>query len=267
MDAWDPNEMHIGQARCAGCGLVMAQPQATDDELTVYYADAYYEQHYVDPDAHWSDNVRDYERYEIPLIERLWSGFEPPAGGSLAEFGCGRGSLLTTMKARGFRVKGCDLSTSAVAFCRSKGLDVVEGPDVAGDEAFDCVVAFQVIEHVTDPRAFMRRMVERTKPGGIIVVTTESIWTTQYAIARATAWMRGRIPPYRTSNHHTFVFEGSHLQRLLREEGCDVARSAPYRRMPQTGSLHFRVFKESCRAIDQVLGLGEYLAAVGRRRP
>ena len=266
MERWDPSRLHFAQARCAGCGLVAAQPQATGEELETYYATQYYEQHPLDAETHWQENVRDYPRYELPLMERLWGGFAPPAGGSVAEIGCGHGSLLAVLGERGYRTRGVELSPSAAAFCRAKGLDVREGVDF-GDEQAACDVAasFQVIEHVIDPRAFVRGMVRLARPGGVVVITTENVWTAQYVLGRAKAMLRGGPGPYRTSSEHTFVFEGRHLERLLREEGCSVARSAAYRRLPAQGSLHFRLYREACRAIDRALGGGEYLMAVGRR--
>ena len=142
MDAWQPGRLHLAQARCAGCGLVAAQPQATEEELGAYYAGAYYEQHPLDAETHWKENCRDYPLYELPLMERLWAGFAPPRGGSVAEIGCGHGSLVTVMGARGYRARGVELSPSAVAFCRSKGLDVIEGKDF-GPERAVCDVADQ----------------------------------------------------------------------------------------------------------------------------
>ncbi|APR75072.1 SAM-dependent methyltransferase [Minicystis rosea] len=266
LSPWTPDRLHFSQARCAGCGLVVAQPQATEEELATYYATRYYEQHPLDAETHWQENVRDYPRYELPLMERLWSGFAPRAGAEVAEIGCGHGSLLTVLNARGYKTRGVELSSAAVAFCRDKGLDVREGKDF-GDEKAACDVAasFQVIEHVIDPRVFVRHMVGLTRPGGAVVITTESIWTAQFVFERAKALLRGQPSPYRTSSEHTFVFSGHHLERLLREEGCSEARSAAYRREPARGALHFRAYREAFRAIDRVVGSGEYLMAVGRK--
>jgi 2-polyprenyl-3-methyl-5-hydroxy-6-metoxy-1,4-benzoquinol methylase len=266
MEPWTPGRLHFAQARCAGCGLVAAQPQATEEELATNYATQYYEQHPLDAETHWRENVRDYPRYELPLMERLWAGFAPPAGARVAEIGCGHGSLLTLLGERGYRARGVEVSPAAVAFCRSKGLDVREGFDF-GDEkaAYDVAASFQVIEHVLDPRAFVRRMVELVRPGGLVVITTENVWTAQFVFERAKALARGRPSPYRTSSEHTFVFQGPHLERLLREEGCSEARSAAYERLPTQGNLHFRLYRETFRAIDRALGGGEYLMGVGRR--
>jgi 2-polyprenyl-3-methyl-5-hydroxy-6-metoxy-1,4-benzoquinol methylase len=260
-------QIHVAQARCAGCGLLLADPQATEAELAAYYASSYYEHHYLDEETQWRINCRDYVLYELPLMERLWAPSPPPPGASVGELGCGRGSLLTVLGERGYRARGADLSASAAAFCRSKGLDVIEGADLGapGGELLDLAVSFQVIEHVIDPRAFVRTLVQMVKPGGLVVITTENAWTSEYAFCRATSLLRGELPPYRTSTEHTYVFQGDHLVRLLRDEGCDLADASPYRRTPATGSLHFRLYKEAFRLLDRALHCEEYLMAVGRR--
>ena len=266
MNPWTPSGLHFGQARCVSCGLVAAQPQATEEELAAYYGSQYYEHHPLDAENHWQQNCREYPLYELPLMERLWAGFAPPRAARVAEIGCGHGSLLSVLAERGYRTRGVELSASAVAFCKSKGLDVLEGRDF-GDErgAYDVAASFQVIEHVLDPRAFVRRMVELVKPGGVVVISTENVWTAQYAFERAKAQLRGRIGPFRSSSEHTFVFEGRHLERLLREEGCTETRSAAYRRERASGSLPFQLYREAFRAVDKMVGGGEYLMAVGHR--
>lgn len=268
MDAWTPGQLHFAQARCRGCGLVAAQPQATADELDAYYKARYYEQHQLDEETHWRVNVRDYPLYELPMMERLWSRFPPPRGATVAEIGCGHGSLLTVLGERGYRARGCELSPSAVEFCRRKGLDVIQGKDL-GDPGpkgeLDVVASLQVIEHVPDPRAFVRMLVGLARPGGAVVVATEDLWTSQYAFACASAWVRRSAPPYRTSTEHTFVFQATHLERLLREEGCDLVGAASYQREPPAGSLHWRLYKQVFRALDRATGHGEFLMAAGRK--
>ncbi len=265
MIAWDPTHLHLAQARCAGCGLLVSQPQATEEELVAFYTSVYYEGHSLDPETHWRLNCRDYVRYELPLMERLWARFPPPPGALVGEIGCGRGSLLTVLGERGYRARGVDLSPSAVAFCRSKGLEVVEGVDLGDVHDLDVAASFQVIEHVIDPRAFVRRMIEHVRPGGLVVITTENAWTSQATFSRGLSLLSGRIPRFRTESPHTFVFQGKHLVRLLQEEGCDMAEASAYRREWATGSLHFRLYREAFRLLDRVLHQEEYLMAVGRR--
>ncbi len=268
MDAWAPPALHFAQARCARCGLLISQPQASEAEMEAYYGGSYYEQQWPNPEAVWRENTGLYRRYELPLMERLWADWPPPAGGTIAEIGCGYGAFLDVLRATGYRVRGCDLSPKAVAYCRSRGLDVVEGktPGIPMPKGiFDAVISMHVIEHLPDPRAYVKETVELVRPGGIVAIVTEDAWISQYAWERLGARLRGRTPLFRSSTDHTFVFRAEHLRVLLGEAGCDDVRTQSFACRPARESLHWRAYKGAFRALDRMLGHGEFLMAVGRR--
>ena len=89
-----------------------------------------------------------------------------------------------------------------------------------------------VIEHVLDPEAFVLEAVRLVRPGGTIVLATEDAWSGQYQWDRFRSHLLGRVPPFRTSHDHTFVFEAGHLQTLLERAGCDDMRSKAYTSCP-----------------------------------
>jgi len=268
MDAWAPPALHFAQARCAGCGLLISQPQASESEMEAYYGRTYYEERWPDPEAIFAGNARLCRGYELPLMTRLWADWPPPADAEVAEIGCGYGVMMRVLQDVGFRPRGCDLSPRAVAVCRSQGLDVVEGkspglPLPAG--AFDLAITRHVIEHLPDPRVFVKEMVGLVRPAGVVVIATEDAWISQYAWDRFRARLRGRIPAFRSSTDHTFVFRAHHLRSLLLEAGCDDVRTASFSLPPVRESLHWRLYKALCRSLDRMLGHGEFLMAAGRR--
>jgi SAM-dependent methyltransferase len=270
MDRWAPPALHFAQARCAGCGLLISQPQASESEMDAYYGSAYFDKHWPDPEAVWRENTGPYSRCELPLMRELWADWPPPAGASAAEVGCGYGVMLGVLREAGFRVRGCDLSPKAVAVCRGSGLDVVEGrtPGIPLPMAtFDLSIARHVIEHLPDPRVFVKEMVDLVRPGGVVALVTEDAWTSQYAWDRLRARARGRIPRVRSSSDHTFVFGASHLRLLLSEAGCDDVRARAFSYPPPRESLHWRLYKGIFRALDRRMGHGDFLMAVGRRAP
>jgi 2-polyprenyl-3-methyl-5-hydroxy-6-metoxy-1,4-benzoquinol methylase len=202
-------------------------------------------------------------------MERLWADWPPPPGGSVAEIGCGYGVLLRLLCTAGYQACGCEVSGKAVEFCRAQGLDVVQGrvPGIPLPHGvFDVAIAMHVIEHVADPRGFVRELVELVRPGGALVLVTEDAWISQYAWDRFRARVRGRIPRFRSSTDHTFVFQAGHLETLLLEGGCDTVRMQAFSYVPSGESPHWRFYKGIFRTVDRILGHGEYLMAVGRRR-
>jgi SAM-dependent methyltransferase len=94
--------------------------------------------------------------------------------GTLIDVGCGTGNLWGYLGDRFDRYIGVDM-------VRYDGLpDMVEflefnletGRAPLPDSAGDVVVAVETIEHLENPRAFVRELTRLTRPGGWVVVTT-----------------------------------------------------------------------------------------------
>jgi SAM-dependent methyltransferase len=80
---------------------------------------------------------------------------------TILDYGCGNGLFVAFLRERGFRhVSGYDPYVAEYA-----SIPVVQG-------GFDCVVANDVIEHVSDPRATVRECAGLLKPGGILYLGT-----------------------------------------------------------------------------------------------
>ena len=93
----------------------------------------------------------------------------------LLDVGCGDGAFIQMAAAKGAVSEGLELNPSAVAHAQGKGLRVwarlsnehAQEPDF---EPYDLVSAFQVLEHVDDPLAFLRSLIALVKPGGKLII-------------------------------------------------------------------------------------------------
>jgi 2-polyprenyl-3-methyl-5-hydroxy-6-metoxy-1,4-benzoquinol methylase len=97
-----------------------------------------------------------------------------PAGGVLLDVGCGSGRLYEAVGHRCGRYVGVDVVRyeglpPEVEFL---ALDLETGVVPLPDGAADVVAAVETIEHLENPRAFLRELVRLTRPGGWVVVTT-----------------------------------------------------------------------------------------------
>lgn len=97
-----------------------------------------------------------------------------PGGGVLLDVGCGAGKLWSFVRDAGERYIGVDAvcydGFPAEAEFISHDLEASKVPFVDGFA--DVVCAVEMIEHLENPRAFMRELVRLTKPGGLVIVTT-----------------------------------------------------------------------------------------------
>jgi 2-polyprenyl-3-methyl-5-hydroxy-6-metoxy-1,4-benzoquinol methylase len=92
-------------------------------------------------------------------------------GSRILDFGCGAGGLTAEL-ARAYDVVGVDFSAPALEVARGRGLNVllVNSSDSL-PTGFDAVCAFDVIEHVDDDIAELKRLASAVRPGGIVMVT------------------------------------------------------------------------------------------------
>jgi 2-polyprenyl-3-methyl-5-hydroxy-6-metoxy-1,4-benzoquinol methylase len=116
-----------------------------------------------------ADIRRRVEEY-LPLLE---------GATDVVDVGCGRGELLTALRARGTTARGVDSNAAMVEVCRSQGLDVDQGDAVSylerqPDSSIGAITAIQVVEHF-DP-AYLVRFLEtayhKMKGGAPIVLET-----------------------------------------------------------------------------------------------
>jgi 2-polyprenyl-3-methyl-5-hydroxy-6-metoxy-1,4-benzoquinol methylase len=90
------------------------------------------------------------------------------------EVGCGDGAFVADALRAGIDVRGIEINPAAVQAAKSRGLPVehIDLSDAATNFAgsMDAVCAFQVLEHVSDPRGFLEHCVRMLKAGGVLIL-------------------------------------------------------------------------------------------------
>jgi SAM-dependent methyltransferase len=96
------------------------------------------------------------------------------AGGILVDVGCGSGQLYEAVGPRFERYVGADVlrynGFPPAAEFVAVNLDTGSVP--LPDGSADVVAAVETIEHLENPRAFLRELVRLARPGGWVLVTT-----------------------------------------------------------------------------------------------
>lgn len=130
----------------------------------------------------------------------------PLTGLKLLDIGCGGGLVSEPMARLGADVTGLDASPqnikTAKVHAAEMGLTVdyrtgtAEALVASGEGPFDAVLNLEIIEHVTDPEAFLKDCVSLVKPGGIMVVATLNKTLKSLALAKVGAeYILRWLPP------------------------------------------------------------------------
>lgn len=165
------------------------------------------------------------------------ASFRPFTGLRVLDVGCGGGLLCEPLARLGATVTGIDASDQAIAAARAhaahSGLDirfdctaaetVLGGIAEGRDKPFDAVIASEVIEHVTDPGAFLVTLSALTRPGGVVVLTTLNRSAKSMVVAKVLAEYVLRVLPAGTHDWRKFLTPDE-LAALMEAAGLRVVK-------------------------------------------
>jgi SAM-dependent methyltransferase len=151
---------------CGVCGFAFVNPRPDAAELGRLY-EGYYDADAVVPEK--------WEREMTDVFEECgdWLG-ERGRVGNVLDVGCSFGHLLRSLERRGWQTTGVEPSPVAARYAESliRGAVHLGGfEDVTlAPGSFDAVVSLYVLEHVSDPRAFMQKVFDVLTPGGEAII-------------------------------------------------------------------------------------------------
>lgn len=136
------------------------------------------------------------------------------------EVGCGTGGFIKMAARRGVQVRGIEINREAVDAARAEGLSVehelLSEFAAREPESVDFLCAFQVLEHVPDPLAFLTECLRCVRPGGYLV----------FAVPNSKGYLRYQFEPLDWPPHHCLRWSGQafrYLSKLLPVRVASIA--------------------------------------------
>lgn len=169
--------------------------------------------------------------YIRDAIDRQWAGIantrRPLAGRRALDVGCGAGLLCEPLARLGAQVTGLDAAAENIevarAHAKGQGLDIEyrhHGVEDYAGPPFDLVTSLEVVEHVTDPSAFVAALAGALADNGLMILSTPNRTTLSRLLLVEGAELTGRVP--RGTHDWDKFLTPPELQAMLEAAGLRV---------------------------------------------
>lgn len=176
--------------------------------------------HYAGIPIHAADGVHEYVGY---LTEAELTVDEP-----ILELGAGSGALTKRLLDQGCVVAPVDIDGSTWA-CPGVELTILDLNDRDWPQQmlgqYRTVVAVELIEHLENPRQFMRNLARVTSPGGTCILTTPNVCCSEsIQLLGRKGWLVGFDPEQYRSSGHISILPWWLLCLMAWDAGFDTVR-------------------------------------------
>lgn len=196
---------------CETCGFYHLDPYPPAGYLIEYYKD--YEM--PTPQANLNETAR--------LLAR---NIEP--GAKVLDMGCGDGGFLRAMHALGFsdltgfdQCPGLDraIESGIGTYSRSNVWSFLDEAEAGRDVPYDALVMVNVLEHVTEPIALLKRLWSVMKTGALLCITVPNDFS---VLQRAFLKVTGHLPWFVCLPDHVNYFDFNTLKSVVENNGFSV---------------------------------------------
>lgn len=235
--------------QCLDCdiGYVDAFPKDTGD---VYSNEGYI----ATQQTGYLENV-DYrkQRFAMERLEIIRRHLKRGSKGArLLDVGCGTGWFLEVARDQGYVVSGIEIGRDLAQYTSQKlgaTIHTVPLTELSPDEKFDVITLFDVLEHVTDPRALLGSIHSHLNPEGIALLFTPNLDSVGIALL-------GERSSLIMPAEHLFYFTPTSLCKLIEETPLEVLEF-------ETKGMDIPDFYSYCRDLPDTQQVADFLAERG----
>ncbi|MBK8585161.1 MAG: class I SAM-dependent methyltransferase [Bacteroidetes bacterium] len=214
--------------KCTKCGLVSTVLPNEFDTHKIY-DDTYFHGGQIDGYSDYKSTEKILKAEFHSVVKTLLPYFKGKTNLKLLEIGSAYGYFLDEAS-KYFDCYGIEINQEGVDLSNKRGHKVFQGEltDTVLKQTgkLDVVVMLDVIEHLTDPYAIIKKLYDHMNPGGIILIVTGN-HDSMLSNLMAHNW-RLMTPP-----QHTFFFSVKTLKALVKKAGFEIRSSlAPWKTIP-----------------------------------
>ncbi len=208
--------------KCRKCNLVFPN---IDTNVIEDYEKKIYENYHA-TSVSKSDNKNKNYRNKKFLEERYNYTYKKLFGlnkkKKVIEIGCGRGDFLKYLKGKKIKAKGVEFDSHLVQVCKRKQLDVVYGNiDDKKLKYYDLCVMFDVLEHLTDPVKYLKKITKTLKKNSYLVFYTPNIKSMGFELMNE---KQNLIYPF----HHLSFFDKKSIKYLAKKLNMKIISYETY---------------------------------------
>jgi SAM-dependent methyltransferase len=225
--------------KCVDCAMIYESPRFPEDAILEGYRNSEESGH----DSQYAMRVKSFAR----ALKSL-DGLVPGPGAKVLDVGTAGGAFLDAAAQLGYDAVGLEPSRFLVEHGKRRGLSIEQGTIDAHPfkpSSFDLVCLWDVLEHVTRPRAALTSIQPLLKPGGVLLINYPDIGTWQAKLAGRRFWWILSVHLHHFSRATIRAicertgFEAFHFRRYWQTlEFGYLEQMAVHYKIPLSGLLH-----------------------------